>query len=418
MQYHASWLPVSAQSDFSLYNLPFGIFSTKSGAPRVGVAIGEWIMDMTAAHELGFFKTLEIEAAVFKKDTLNDLISLGRTVTQTIRSMIQQWLTDENSQFRQMASRILVGQADARMHMPLKIGNYTDFYSSEEHATAVGKLYRPENPLMPNWKHMPIAYHGRASSIVLSGTAIHRPLGQTKSGTSDSPVFGSTKALDFELELAYVIGKNSELGKPVRASEAEEYLFGVVLFNDWSARDIQRWEYQPLGPFTSKNFASSISPWVITMDALETFRTENPLQVPEPMSYLQTTGLKNFDIRLSAAIQPKGYGETVVTETNAKHLYWNINQQTAHHTITGCNLNVGDLLATGTISMPGPKGAGCLLEATQGGKQVLKLNDAINRTFLEDGDEVIIRGFAERDGVKVGFGEVRGEILPAHPDFI
>ncbi|MDQ6481979.1 fumarylacetoacetase [Dyadobacter sp. LHD-138] len=418
MQFHSSWLPIPAHSDFSLHNLPFGIFSTKSGEPRVGVAIGEWIMDMTAAHEFGFFKTLEIDAAVFKKETLNDLIALGRMAAKAIRLTIQQWLTDEHSPLKEAASRVLIRQTDARMHMPLRIGNYTDFYSSEEHAMAVGKLYRPENPLLPNWKHMPIAYHGRASSVVLSGTAIHRPLGQTKPGASEYPVFGPTAALDFELELAFVVGKNSELGKPVSMAAAEDHLFGVVLFNDWSARDIQRWEYQPLGPFASKNFASSIAPWVITMDALEAFRVEGPVQAPVPMPYLQTTGPKNFDIHLSAAIQPKGFEETVVTETNAKYLYWNIHQQTAHHTITGCNLNTGDLLATGTISIPGPKGAGCLLEATKGGKQPLNLTGGLNRTFLEDGDEVIIRGFAERDGIKVGFGEVRGEILPSLPDFI
>lgn len=418
MQFHSSWLPVSSHSDFSLHNLPFGIFSTKSGEPRVGVAIGEWIIDMSAAHELGFFKTLEIDAAVFKKEALNDLISLGRKAAKAIRLTIQQWLTDGDSPFKEVAAQVLIRQTDARMHMPLRIGNYTDFYSSEEHATAVGKLYRPENPLMPNWKHMPIAYHGRASSVVLSGTAIHRPLGQTKPGASEYPVFGPTAALDFELELAFVVGKNSELGKPISVSAAEDHLFGVVIFNDWSARDIQRWEYQPLGPFASKNFASSIAPWVITMDALEAFRVEGPVQVPAPMPYLQTTGPKNFDIHLRAAIRPKGFQETVVTETNAKYLYWNINQQTAHHTITGCNLNTGDLLATGTISIPGPKGAGCLLESTKGGKQPLHLTGGLNRTFLEDGDEVIIRGFAERDGIKVGFGEVRGEILPSLPYFI
>lgn len=418
MQLQASWLPVSPNSDFSIHNLPFGIFSTKSGAPRVGIAIGEWIIDTSVAQELGFFKTLAIEKIILKKDTLNDLMLLGRMVSRGIRLEIQQWLTDENSPFKKEAHRILVKQTDARMHMPLQIGNYTDFYSSEEHATAVGKLYRPDDPLMPNWKHMPVAYHGRASSIVLSGTPIRRPFGQKKPGSSDYPVFKPTTALDFELELGFVIGKNSEMGKPVSVSAAEDYIFGVVLFNDWSARDIQRWEYQPLGPFVSKNFASSISPWVITMDALENFRVASPVQAPLPMPYLQTSGLKSFDIHLSAAIKPKGHQETVITRTNAKHLYWNINQQTAHHTITGCNLNIGDVLATGTISIPGPQGAGCLLEATKGGKEPVKLGDGLSRKFLEDGDDVIIRGYAEQDGIRVGFGEVSGEILPSLPNFI
>lgn len=408
-----SWLAVSPDSDFSIHNLPFGIFSAKTKSPGIGVAIGEWIIDLAAVNNLGFFDEFNLDTSIFRKDSLNDFIASGKKVTAGIRLILQKLLTDIESPLKEFAWHILVKQEDAVMHMPVKVGDYTDFYSSEEHATAVGRLYRHDNPLLPNWKHMPVAYHGRASSIVVSGTPVYRPQGQFNSGQLENPVFGSTQYLDFELELGFVVGKNAKMGKPVSVSEAEDYIFGAVLFNDWSARDIQRWEYQPLGPFTSKNFASSISPWIVTLEALEPFRIAGPDQLPEPLPYLRTSGLKNFDINLSASIKPQGFDEIIITETNARHLYWNIGQQTAHHTITGCNLNIGDILATGTISATGPKGAGCLLELTQGNKKILNLAPGLSRTFLEDGDELILRGFAEKNSMRVGFGEVRGIIKPS-----
>ncbi len=419
MKLSASWLPIPAASDFSLYNLPFGIFSINSGKPRVGVAIGDWIIDMTAAAQLGLFSEVGMAVSVFQSSTLNDLMALGRPVSRRLREILQQELTQTNSALHKNVDPVLVPQADARMHLPVAIGDYTDFYSSLEHATNVGKLFRPDNPLLPNWKHLPVAYHGRASSIVVSGMPIRRPSGQILPEGTSVPVFGPSRALDYELELGFIIGKNSGMGVPVSVEEAEEYVFGCVLFNDWSARDIQRWEYQPLGPFLSKNFASSLSPWVVTLDALDTFRAVGPSQDPEPLPYLQTKGALNFDLNLSVAIRPQNQPETILSRTNARYLYWNIRQQLAHHTVSGCNLRVGDLLATGTISGPEPVHGyapnGCLLELTEGGKEPVQLDGGLTRTYLEDGDEVILRGYAERNGVRVGFGEGRGTILPTPP---
>ena len=404
----APWLDLAPDSDFSVHNLPFGIFSNGSEPPRVGVAIGEWIIDMNAAARLGILDSAGTAATLFQESTLNKLMAAGRPAARKLRGTLQKQLSESTSALRQAADRVLVRQADATMHLPVAIGDYTDFYSSQEHATNVGQLFRPDNPLLPNWKHLPVAYHGRASSIVVSGTPIRRPSGQVLLPDAEVPVFAPSQALDYELELGFIIGKNSELGQPVPAEEAENYLFGCVLFNDWSARDIQRWEYQPLGPFLSKNFASSVSPWVVTMDALDTFRVAGPEQNPEPLPYLQTSGALNFDLNLEVAIKADAT-EATLCRTNARHLYWNIRQQLAHHTASGCNLRVGDLLATGTIS--GPDGRGCLLELTEGGKQPVRLSDGSERRYLRDGDEVVMRGHAGRDGVRVGFGEVRGKIL-------
>lgn len=415
----ASWLPIASDSDFSLHNLPFGIFSTGSDAPRVGVAIGDFIVDMSAAAQLGILDSVGVVVSVFEQPTLNALMALGRTVAQKLRLLLQKELTLTDSALHRAADRVLIRQADAQLHLPVSIGDYTDFYSSLEHATNVGKLFRPDNTLLPNWKHLPIAYHGRASSIVVSGTPIRRPSGQILPVGAQSPVFIPSQALDYELELGFIIGKNSDRGVPVSAQDAEDYVFGCVLFNDWSARDIQQWEYQPLGPFLSKNFASSMSPWVVTLDALEAFRVAGPEQHPASLPYLQTQGVLNFDINLEVGIVPKSVvtqsteDETTVCRTNARYLYWNIRQQLAHHTVSGCNLRVGDLLATGTIS--GPDSHGCLLELTEGGKKPIRLVDGGERTYLHDGDEVVMRGHAERAGMRVGFGEVRGAILPTPP---
>lgn len=404
----ASWLDIASDSDFSLRNLPFGIFSTATKSPGVGVAIGEWVIDLSEAARLGILGLGNKEVSIFQKPTLNDLMARGQTVARQIRGALQAQLTTTNSVLHRLADQVLVRQADAWMHLPVDIGDYTDFYSSLEHATNVGQLFRPDNPLMPNWKHLPVAYHGRASSIVVSGTPIRRPSGQALPSGATEPVLGPSQALDYELELGFIIGKSSALGVPVSTDEAEDYVFGCVLFNDWSARDIQRWEYQPLGPFLGKNFASSISPWVVTLDALDAFRVAGPEQNPTPLPYLKTLGALNFDLNLEVAIKPNASTETTVCRTNARHLYWNIRQQIAHHTVSGCNLRVGDLLATGTIS--GPNSHGCLLELTEGGTKPVRLSDDSERTYLQDGDEVVMRGYAEGEGGRVGFGEVRGII--------
>ena len=405
-----SWLLMAPDSDFSVHNLPFGVFSTGSEPARVGVAIGDQIIDMSTAAQLGIFSGAGAAVSVFEEPVLNPLMALGRPVARRLREILQQQLTEADSLLYRRATELLAPQAKARMHLPFAIGDYTDFYSSIHHATNVGKLFRPDNPLMPNWKHLPVAYHGRASSVVVSGTPIRRPSGQLLPPGAEVPVFSPSQALDYELELGFVVGKNSEMGVPISVEKTEDYIFGCVLFNDWSARDIQRWEYQPLGPFLSKNFASSMSPWVVTLDALEAFRVVGPAQNPEPLTYLKTSGALNFDLNLEVLIKTASAAtETLTCRTNARHLYWNIRQQIAHHTVSGCNLRVGDLLATGTIS--GPDGSGCLLELTEGGKKPVHLVDGLERTYLLDGDEVVMRGYAERDGVRVGFGEVRGVIL-------
>jgi fumarylacetoacetase len=414
-----SWLPIAPDSDFSVHNLPYGIFSTdKEPKPRVGVAIGDRIVDLSAAARLGLFNEWEGAVSVFEQEVLNQLMELGRPAWQSLRRLLQDLLILEDSPLRAVADKVLLRQSDARLHLPVRIGDYTDFYSSLEHATNVGTLFRPDNPLLPNWKHLPVAYHGRASSVVVSGTAVRRPQGQLLPAGATAPVFGPTQALDYELELGFIIGKDSALGQPVGAEKAEAYVFGCVLVNDWSARDIQRWEYQPLGPFLSKNFATSISPWVVPLEALAPFRTEGPVQEPEPLPYLRTGGAANFDLQLEVAVQEGTHPESILGRTNARHLYWNLRQQLAHHTITGCNLRVGDLLATGTISGPGldspmDGSSGCLLELTRGGSCKVALAGGALRTYLLDGDEVIMRGYAGADGRRVGFGELRGRVLPA-----
>lgn len=405
------WLPIPVDSDFSIHNLPFGIFSDERPA-RAGLAVGNWVLDLAAAYALNMFPHHPEAGSAFRKPVLNELIGLGRGFSEYVRKIIRDALCDRDSVLRQFSDHLLVPQGKVQMHMPIKVGNYTDFYSSEEHAFSVGQLFRPENPLFPNWKHLPVAYHGRASSVVVSGTPVTRPCGQIgqKSGI---PAFKPTHALDYELELAFVIGKDSTLGQPVPVAEAEDYIFGLLLFNDWSARDIQRWEYQPLGPFTSKNFASGVSPWVVTWEALQRFRVPAPDQQPAPLPYLADGAHQNFDLSLSVSIRPGSGEEFVVGQTNARNIYWTAAQQIAHHTVTGCNLQTGDLLATGTISGSDISQKGCLLEATRNGTEPLKMGGGEERRFLEDHDEVIMRGFGQRGRIRVGFGELRGKVLPA-----
>ena len=409
-----TWIEIPKNSDFSIYNLPFGIFSTNKNSKRVGIAIGNNIIDLLACNELDIFKDLNINNNVFENNFLNDFINLGKNTTNKVREIIQQQLTDESSKIK-MSSVVIIPMNEAEMHLPVKVGDYTDFYSSIEHATNIGSMFRdPSNPLLPNWKHLPVGYHGRASSIIVSGIDIFRPQGQVMPVDSDKPVFTSSKRIDFELEMGYIIGKQSPLGSSITTDDADNYIFGKVLFNDWSARDIQKWEYVPLGPFLGKSFASSISPWVVTIEALDNFRVAGPIQNPQVLDYLKFNGLKNYDINLSVSILPEKTNiETIVCKSNFKHMYWNMSQQIAHHTINGCNLNVGDIMASGTISGKSKDSYGSMLELSWGGKKNIELNDGSSRTFIEDYDSVIMRGYCEKDNIRVGFGEVKSKLLPS-----
>lgn len=410
-----SWVSIPAGSDFPIQNLPFGIFLRKNSSPVAGVAIGEHILDLAYLNTNGYFHTLHLSADIFIQPTLNEFLALGRTKIRAVRERVSELLRDSNNELDSDARvAALVPAREVQMLLPIKVANYTDFYSSEEHATNVGSMFRdPKNALLPNWKHIPIGYHGRASSIVVTGTNITRPKGQIKPPDSDLPVFCPTRKLDFELEVAFVTCGETALGDAIHTADAEEYMAGLVLLNDWSARDIQQWEYVPLGPFLAKNFGTTISPWIVTMDALEPFRVKGPEQNPHVLPYLAYEGEKNFDILLEVLLQAGNTEPATVCRTNFKYMYWNVSQQLAHHTVNGCNIQVGDLYASGTISGPSPGSYGSLLELTWNGQKPLHLPDGTPRTFLEDHDSIIMRGYAEKDGVRIGFGECRGVIQPA-----
>ena len=409
-----SWINIPKDSDFTIYNLPFGVFSTSEKSKRVGVAIGNNIIDLLVCNRVNIFEGLTIDDSIFENDYLNEFINLGKNKTNRIREIIQNELCNDQSVLKSNNDAILLNKT-AKMHIPVKIGDYTDFYSSIEHASNIGSMFRDaSNPLLPNWKHLPVGYHGRASSIIVTGVDIRRPKGQIKPIDSEIPVFSSSKRLDFELEMGYIIGKNSSLGSSVSTNEAEDYIFGKVLFNDWSARDIQKWEYVPLGPFLGKSFASSISPWVVTLEALEPFKVEGPIQKPGVLDYLKFSGLKNYDINLSVSIIPdESNVESQICESNFKYMYWNMSQQIAHHTVNGCNLNIGDIMASGTISGKSKNSFGSMLELSWGGKNKIKLNDGLTRTFIEDYDSIVMRGYCEKNDIRVGFGEVRSKLLPS-----
>jgi len=409
-----SWINIPKDSDFTIYNLPFGVFSTSEKSKRVGIAIGNNIIDLLVCNRVNIFEGLTIDDSIFENDYLNEFINLGKNKTNRIREIIQNELCNDQSVLKSNNDVILLNKT-AKMHIPVKIGDYTDFYSSIEHASNIGSMFRDaSNPLLPNWKHLPVGYHGRASSIIVSGVDIRRPKGQIKPIDSEIPVFSSSKRLDFELEMGYIIGKNSSLGSSVSTNEAEDYIFGKVLFNDWSARDIQKWEYVPLGPFLGKSFASSISPWVVTLEALEPFKVEGPIQKPGVLDYLKFSGLKNYDINLSVSITPdESNVESQICESNFKYMYWNMSQQIAHHTVNGCNLNIGDIMASGTISGKSKNSFGSMLELSWGGKNKIKLNDGLTRTFIEDYDSIVMRGYCEKNDIRVGFGEVRSKLLPS-----
>ncbi|TDD97311.1 fumarylacetoacetase [Flavobacterium cellulosilyticum] len=407
-----TWVTIPNQSDFTIDNIPFGIYSTHSTKPTVCIAIGDQILDLVVTRKLGIFKGLKIKKRVLKNNFLNDFIALGKEKTNAIREIIQKELCDEDSKMRNV-KKLFSLQSEVQMHLPIAIGDYTDFYSSIEHATNVGMMFRdPANALLPNWKHLPVGYHGRASSIIVSGENIHRPMGQVMPPDVDFPVFKASSRVDFELEMGFIIGKNTNLGEKINTIDAENYIFGQVLFNDWSARDIQKWEYVPLGPFLAKSFASSMSPWVVTMEALVPFKVKGPEQEPKVLPYLEYEGLKNYDIELAVAIQPKDQTETIVSNSNFKYMYWNMSQQLAHHTSNGCNVKIGDLMASGTISGKEPNSYGSMLELSWGGKNPILLENGEKRTFIEDFDTVIMRGYCEKGAIRVGFGEVRSQLLP------
>ncbi len=406
------WFPIPKESDFSIYNLPWGIFSTRGGKTRVGMALGDHIVDMEVVADAGLFNEYSIHPTIWESETLNALIQLGKPATSALRLKIQHELCNEQSHLKSLRN-VFVDQKEASMKMPIYVRDYTDFYSSEEHATNVGKMFRdPENALLPNWKHLPVGYHGRASSIVVSGTSIVRPCGQTKSEGAN-PVFGPCRLLDFELEVGFVVGKVNPLGVPVPVRQAEDHIFGLVLFNDWSARDIQKWEYVPLGPFLGKSFASTISPWVVPLEALEPFRVSGPTQNPQPLPYLLSDEPQNFDISLEVSLRSPLDYEEAICHSNFKFLYWSMAQQLAHHTSNGCNLSIGDMLASGTISGKERSSFGSMLELSWGGKNPILLKNGEKRNFLEDGDEIILKGYAGTGNKKVGFGEARGKIIPA-----
>lgn len=412
-----TWVNVPAGSDFTIQNLPYGIFKYGTKKPRVGVAIGEHVLDLAFLYRKGYLDNLFLNENVFKSRSLNKFIALGKAYWTLARNRISELLQEENTELRgnkEDLKMALIPMIEVEMLMPVQVPNYTDFYSSMEHATNVGKMFRPNgDALLPNWKHLPVGYHGRASSIVISGTPIKRPKGQTMPEGAEKPVFGPSKLLDFELEMGFIMGRGNEMGTSITTTEAESHIFGMLIFNDWSARDIQSWEYVPLGPFLSKNFASSVSPWVVTMDALAPFKTAGPKQDPPVLPYLNFEGDKNYDISLEVYIENEKGDATLICESNTKFLYWNIAQQLAHHTVGGCNMQVGDICASGTISGPTPNSYGSMLELTWRGSKPITLNDGSERKFLQDGDTLVMKAFCKKGNVRIGFGEVRGKVLPA-----
>lgn len=409
-----TWFPVNENSDFSIYNIPFGVYSDNNVKHHVCSAIGEYIIDL---FELENKDVFDINRSVFDQAYLNDFISLGKPTTNKVREKIIELLCDENSVLKtdkDLYAKVFKKQSEVKMLMPIKVGDYTDFYSSIDHATNVGTMFRdPNNALLPNWKHLPVGYHGRASSICVSGHSFHRPKGQTKPADSEVPVFGPSKLLDIELETAFIIGRSTQMGDSVSTDKADDYIFGMVLFNDWSARDIQTWEYVPLGPFLAKNFASTISPWIVTLEALEPFRVKGYVQDPPLLPYLQYKGEKNIDINLEVYLKPQGGEENLVCTSNYKYMYYTMEQQLAHHTVNGCNINVGDMMASGTISGPTQNEYGSFLELTWRGTKPIKLKDGSERKFVNDNDTITIRGYCKKDGVRVGFGECTATLLPA-----
>jgi len=412
-----SWLSVPENSDFPIQNLPFGIISSAILSKRVAVRIGDYALDLKVLAELGYLKETGFDTSDFDAPFLNPMMKKGKLAVRGLRNRISELLLDSSTSLQNNPSQIeqvlhLISAVE--VSMPVEIGDYTDFYSSKEHATNVGMMFRdPANALLPNWLWIPVAYHGRASSIVVSGQDIHRPKGQIKPSADEDPIFTPSRQVDFELEMAFITFDGKPLGDSISTEEADSYIFGLCLFNDWSARDIQAWEYVPLGPFLGKNFASSISAWIVTLDALEPFSVESPEQNPKVLPYLEFDGKKAYDIQLQVGILTNNKDETVVCNSNFKYMYWNMAQQLAHHTSNGCNIRCGDLLGSGTISGKSEDSFGSMLELTWRGTKPLKVKDGSERKFINDGDSVIMRGHSELNGVRIGFGELKSKLLPA-----
>jgi len=412
-----SWITVPEGSDFPIQNLPFGIFKSTNLNSRVGVRIGDQVLDLKALFILGYLENLPFELSDFEAEYLNPLMKKGKKATSALRNRIAKLLDvnhDDLKNHSQHADQVLISIDQIEMCLPVQIGDYTDFYSSREHATNIGTMIRdPQNALAPNWLYIPVGYHGRSSSIIVSGQNIHRPKGQIKPNPEEPPIYAPCRLLDFELEMAFITFDGKPLGDSISTAEAEDYIFGMCLFNDWSARDIQTWEYVPLGPFLSKNFASSLSPWVVTLDALEPFKLDGPVQDPKVLSYLEFEGKKSYDINLEVSLQPENAEESVICQSNHKYMYWNLAQQLAHHTVNGCNVRCGDLMGSGTISGPTPDSYGSMMELSWRGTKPLILKDGTERKFIQDNDTVILRGHSSKDGIRIGFGEVITKVLPA-----
>ena len=412
-----SWVSVPENSDFPIQNLPFGIISSAILSKRVSARIGDYALDLKVLAELGYLKETGFDSSDFDAPFLNPMMKKGKLAVRGLRNRISELLLDSSTSLQNNPSQIeqvlhLISALEVTM--PVEIGDYTDFYSSKEHATNVGMMFRdPANALLPNWLWIPVAYHGRASSIVLSGQDIHRPKGQIKPSADEDPIFTPSRQVDFELEMAFITFDGKPLGDSISTEEADSYIFGLCLFNDWSARDIQAWEYVPLGPFLGKNFASSISAWIVTLDALEPFSVESPEQNPKVLPYLEFDGKKAYDIQLQVGILTNNKDETVVCNSNFKYMYWNMAQQLAHHTSNGCNIRCGDLLGSGTISGKSEDSFGSMLELTWRGTKPLKVKDGSERKFINDGDSVIMRGHSELNGIRIGFGELNSKLLPA-----
>ncbi len=417
-----SFVTVPQDSHFPLQNLPWGVFAPPGEDARCGVRLGDTVVDLALLQDAELLSAPGLPSSVFARDALNQFMALGAPVRRQVRARVSELLRADNPELRDDAAlrrRVLLPIETVQVRLPVRIGDYTDFYSSREHATNVGTMFRgEENALMPNWLHLPVAYHGRASSVVASDTAVRRPRGQMLPPDAEQPIHGPCKLLDFELEMGFfTAGPATELGTPLTVDQADDRIFGLVLVNDWSARDIQKWEYQPLGPFNAKNFATSISPWIVPWEALQPFRTPGPEQDPRPLPYLRGERSTSVDIALEVALTTEQQSDPhVICRSNFKHLYWTMHQQLAHHTVTGCNVRPGDLLASGTISGPDRGSYGSLLELTWRGTEPLELPSGEERRFLQDGDAVIMSGHCQGDGYRVGFGEVRGAVLPAHED--
>lgn len=415
-----TWLPTPPDTDFPIQNIPFGVFLTSDDVITIGTRIGDSVIDLSALYQLGYFKGIDLTDDIFLHDTLNDFISDGRKTWRLVRNRIAEIFDQNNPELRdnkEHQKQVLYSPGEIEMQMPVQVGDYTDFYSSKEHATNVGTIFRgKENALMPNWLHLPVGYHGRSSTIVPSGVNIRRPWGQMLPAGASKPVFGPSNLLDFELEMAFITTDANVMGEPVSVDEAEDYIFGLVLFNDWSARDIQSWEYVPLGPFLGKSFASSISPWIVTLDALQPFKVESPKPEKELLPYLRSSGKKSYDIHLEVYLTPENGEKTRICRSNFKYLYWNMSQQLAHHTINGCKINSGDMMGSGTISGPDPDSFGSMLELSWRGEKPLTLADGSQRKFLHDNDTVTMKAFCQNNDIRLGFGACKTKILPALPE--